>query len=195
MATHKNFTSAFKALYRRIESVKKDLPSVLAKEGTKFWLSNFDKQGFQDESLQKWKPRKKEKSKKDSTRSILVKSGKLRRAVNKSVVEKTFNRIVWRIGSEVPYAAVHNDGGVVNKKERKHTLYFRETSTNIKTGVATRVFTKKNGRGMMRASSMNKVTIGAYSFRMPKREFMGESRTLNKRFKQRIIEAYKKAFS
>jgi len=122
MATHKNFTSAFKALYRRIESVKKDLPSVLANEGTKFWLSNFDKEGFQDVGIKAWKiperkipgtPSYKYPKKKGLSRRVkktLIGTGKLRRAVNSSVKEKSFKRIVWRIGSEVPYAARHNEG-------------------------------------------------------------------------------------
>ena len=155
MATHKTFSGAFKALYKRMESVQRDLPSVLANEGTKFWLGNFDKEGFDDGGVKSWKVPERRipgtssykypKSKGLSRRikKTLIGTGKLRRAVNNSVKEKTFKRIVWRVGSEVPYAARHNEG-------------------------------------------LNK---------MPKREFMGESKTLNKRFKQRIIGAYKKAFS
>lgn len=155
MATHSNFTSAFKSMYRKIGTVKNTLPAVIANEGTNFFIGNFDKEGFEDTSVSKWKTPKrkivgtpeykypKKKGLGRRTRKILIGTGKLRRAVNNSVREKTFSRVVWRIGSEVPYSARHNSG--------------------------------LNG--------------------MPKREFMGESRTLNKRFKKKIIQAYNKAFN
>lgn len=153
MAVHKDFDSAFKALYKRLESVQNTLPTELAKAGTGFFISNFDKEGFQDGTTQAWKtplrriagtpeykyPKKKGLGRR--TRKTLIKTGKLKRAVNKSVVEKSFKRIVWHV-RDVAYAARHNEG------------------------------------------------LGG----MPKREFIGTSRTLNKLFYNRIIQAYKSAF-
>lgn len=92
----------------------------MANVGTNFFISNFDKEGFQDGALTKWKtperkisgtksykyPKKKDLGRR--TRKTLVKSGKLRRYVNSSAKEKTFKRIVWRVG--LPYAARHNEG-------------------------------------------------------------------------------------
>lgn len=139
MAIHKNFTSAFRALDRRIASVKRSLPTEIAATGTRFFVENFDKQGFQDATLVPWSPRK---NNSQAGRKILIKSGRLRRAVNRSVREKTYRRVIWRItSSEVPYAARHNDG-----------------------------------------------------INMPKRQYMGESKALNNRFKSVIISQYNKAF-
>jgi phage gpG-like protein len=120
MATHSNFSSAFKSMYRKLQSTQRTLPSVLANVGTNFFISNFDKEGFQDGGLTKWKtpqrkiagtksykyPKKKDLGRR--TRKTLVKSGKLRREVNSSAKEKTFKRIVWRVS--LPYAARHNEG-------------------------------------------------------------------------------------
>lgn len=156
MAVHNSFNSAFKAMYKKLGQVEKTLPKVLGNEGTNFFLSNFDKEGFQDDGLKKWKepqrkivgtkaykyPKKKDLGRR--TRKTLVKTGKLKRAVNASRKETNYKRIVWRIPSTVvPYAARHNYG--------------------------------LDG--------------------MPKRHFIGESRTLNKIFKKRIIEAYKKGLN
>ena len=163
MGQHKTFNSAFKSMYKKMESVQKTLPSVLANTGTNFFIGNFDKEGFDDGGLKKWKtPERKiqgtpsfkypkTKGLGRRTRKTLIQTGKLKRAVNKSVTEKSFKRIVWRINpSEVPYASVHNKG-------------------------------LKAGRGN--------------GFMMPKREYMGRSRTLDKLFRVKIIQAYKKTFN
>lgn len=123
MAVHKDFNSAFKAMYRKISSVQSILPNVLANEGTKFFVSNFELEGFTNIGFDAWTPRK-TKSKKGK-KKILVQSGRLRRAVNKSVKEKTFKRIVWEVNkSEVPYASVHNNGGAIYRNSRKKTTIF-----------------------------------------------------------------------
>lgn len=154
MGVHKDFGSAFQSMYRKIGSVKNTLPSVLANTGTNFFVENFDKEGFVDNTVQKWKtPKRRIPGTKEykypkhrdlgrRTRKTLVGTGKLRRAVNNSAKEKSIKRIVWRVGSEVPYARRHNEG------------------------------------------------IG-----VPKREYMGESKELNRRFKKKIIQAYNKAFN
>lgn len=157
MGVHKTFDSAFKSMYRKIGAVDRSLPSVLANVGTNFFIENFDKEGFQDgAAIDRWSwperkipgtksykyPKKKDLGRR--TRKILVKRGKLKRAVNKSVKEKSHKRIVWRVDrNEVPYAARHNYG--------------------------------LDG--------------------MPQRKYMGESRELNRRFRRKIVEAYKKGLN
>lgn len=120
MAVHSTFKGAFSAMYKKMESVQKTLPSVLANTGTNFFVGNFDKEGFDDGGVKKWqKPQRKiagtnafkYPKKKDlgrRTRKTLVKSGKLKRDVNNSVSERSFKRIVWLV--KTPYAKRHNDG-------------------------------------------------------------------------------------
>lgn len=174
MGQHKDFNSAFKSMYRKMASVQKSLPTILANEGTKFFVSNFDLSGFTDVGFQPWKPRK-DKSKKVSKKKILVKTGRLRRAVNNSVREKSYRKIVWRVDpGEVPYAHVHNNGDVVYKKAHK-----RKISTGSKK-VGERAFKMHN--------------VSGTSFKMPRRHFMGKSEFLSKRFRLRIKQVYVKAF-
>ncbi len=152
MAVHKTFSGAFKALYRRLGSAQNTLPPILANEGTRFFVGNFDKEGFDDGTVKKWAvpkrripgtkeykyPKKKDLGRR--TRKTLVKSGKLKRAVNNSVTLRTFKKIIWNV-KDIPYAHRHNEG-----------------------------------EGM------------------PKREFMGESKTLNAIFKRKIIQVYRNTF-
>jgi len=126
MATHTSFNSAFKSMYRKLNSVQRSLPGVLANEGTKFFVSNFDLGGFTDVGFRAWKPRKQftsngKRIKKFNKKKILVKTGRLRRAVNNSVKEKSFRQIVWRIDpGAVPYAARHNEG--LDGMPRRHYM-------------------------------------------------------------------------
>lgn len=79
-----------------------------------FFVENFRKQGFDDKTVQRWKPRKrttyKTKSGKvvdDTTRSILVKTGDLRRSIIRVPNRSALN---VKIQTDLPYAKVHNDG-------------------------------------------------------------------------------------
>ena len=85
------------------------------------FTANFRKQGFDDENIVKWKKRKKKESRRGKVgesgvasvgmgRNILVKSGRLRRSINFRKKGK------WAvvIGTDVPYAKIHNEGGMIN---------------------------------------------------------------------------------
>lgn len=195
MATHSNFSSAFKSMYRKLQSTQRTLPSVLANVGTNFFISNFDKEGFQDDSLERWKPRqaKGKVKKKDQTRKILVKSGKLKRAVNKSVKEKSFKRIVWQV-SGIPYAAVHNDGfkGLQYVKSYSRDLIGKKKEATGTYSIKTR---KVNTRTVKYVKGQSVVSEHVRQINIPQRKFMGPSRTLNTLFRKKIIEAYKKSLN
>lgn len=80
-----------------------------------FFVESFRKQGFDDQSVERWKPRKKKtyrtrsgKVVDDTTRAILVKTGDLRR----SIIRNPANRaaLTIKISTDLVYAARHNNG-------------------------------------------------------------------------------------
>jgi phage gpG-like protein len=80
-----------------------------------FFVDSFRKQGWDDQSVQKWKPRKRTtyktkggKTVDDTTRAILVKTGDLRR----SIIRNPANRaaLTIKISTDLVYAARHNNG-------------------------------------------------------------------------------------
>ena len=120
-----------------------------------FFVENFRKQGFDDKSVQKWKPRKKKtyrtKSGKlvdDTTRAILVKEGDLRRSII-----RVPNRAAMsvKIQTNLDYAKIHNEG------------------------------------------LMGKA-FGKHPFKMPKRQFIGDSYNLNEKVKAVIVKRLDKVF-
>jgi len=103
---------------RNMERLKKELPVVLANEAQNFFAGSWKSQGFTDKSLNPWAPRAKE-TKKTKGKAIMVSTGKLRRAVQNSIREKSFSKIRLVIdGGSIPYAARHNNGDDVMPKRQ-----------------------------------------------------------------------------
>ena len=101
----------FDRVMQNFEKLKNGLPVVLANEAQNFFAGSWKSQGFTDTTLKGWNPRKKE-TKKTEGKAILVGSGKLRRAVQNSIREKSFSKVRLVVdGGSIPYASVHNNGG------------------------------------------------------------------------------------
>lgn len=81
------------------------------------FTANFRKQGFDDETVIPWQPRKRADSGRSrGVRGILIKSGRLRRSI-------TFRKKgKWSvvIGTDVPYARRHNEG--LNKMPKRQFI-------------------------------------------------------------------------
>ena len=121
---------------------------VMGTDAKNHFVRSFRNQGFEDASIEKWQPRKGEimssgiakvRKKDKSSRAILVKTGDLRRSIR--VINKSYRSIT--LGSDLPYAQIHNDG-----------LYGN--------------------------------AYGKYRFKMPKRQFIGHSKKLIDRLRDKL---------
>ena len=96
-----------KKILKQIEAFKPQLNKIVDAAGVlavTHFTKSFANQGFTDESLSTWKPRK--RSERGKSRAILVKSGRLRRSLR----SKRFGSLAVKIMTDVPYARVHNNG-------------------------------------------------------------------------------------
>ena len=108
---------------RQLNGMKVKLPVILSNEAKNHFIQSFRDQGFNDNGVTKWVPRKSNKN--DKGRAILVKSGALRRSIKGRTA--TWTRIA--LGSYgLPYAAVHNYG---NKKRGIPKRQFIGNSKNL----------------------------------------------------------------
>lgn len=150
--------------------VYKTLPRKIAVTAVNFSKENFKRQGWLDNGLQKWVLRKKRGARKTDNRAVLVKSGRLRRSIRATSV--TDSQII--IGTDVPYAQIHNEGGT------------GEVTQNV--GAHTRKEHSRSGRKVQAA------TVRAYTrkrkLNVPKRQFMGPSQALNKRVERLIKKEF-----
>jgi len=101
-AEHKKILKDIQAFKPQLEKVV-DAMGVLA---ASHFTTSFRNQGFTDESLQSWQPRKRTERSRMGNRAILVKSGRLRRSIR----SKRFGFLSVKILTDVPYASVHNNG-------------------------------------------------------------------------------------
>ena len=88
-----------------LQSLKYDLPKDLAKSGENYFAKNFDKQQWNGVA---WKPRLKE-TKQTEGKPILVRTGRLREAMQHTIESADYKEIVWKVNG-VPYAEYLNDG-------------------------------------------------------------------------------------
>ena len=120
---------------------------------------NFSKERFVKKdwldgtSRQNW-----DKRKKADRGSLMVRSGRLKRSIRKMYEGDYF---VY-VGTDVPYAQIHNEGGDINK------------TVTVRTHSRTR-----KGRTETVKSHRRKMNI-----KMPKRQFLGDSNALAKRLER-----------
>lgn len=93
---------------RKFEAEINQLLTTMGNEAVNHFVKSFPNQGFEDETVNKWRPRKriarKERGKAD--RAILIQSGRLWRSIR--IVRRSKYSIT--VGTDVIYARRHNDG-------------------------------------------------------------------------------------
>ena len=149
-----------------------DAQTIAEVEMINFVLSNFEKQGWQDGSIQPWAERAT-----DTGRALLVKNNTLIDSF--SITESSPKRV--KLSSSANHAKIHNEGGTLNipitKKSRGFFWYQY----------------KLTGKPMFKAMALTKKTH--LTVKIPKRQFMGESQTFNKiiddKFKKMILQRFK----
>lgn len=134
-----------------LEKAIKELPRRVGRVYLAHTQSSFLKGGFTNQAFQRWEPRKGG----NNGRAVLVKSGALSRSLRMRITQ---TRIT--IGTNIPYAEIHNEGGVVSGvvKVRQHTRRIKQVGKRRRTRVNVRAHTRK----------MNTA--------IPRRQFMGPSK-------------------
>jgi len=97
----------------KLQKSLNDFVTIMGTDAKNHFVKSFRNQGFEDETIQKWQPRKRKSYRTrngrvvdDTNRAILVKTGDLRRSIK--VISKRYHSIT--LGSDLPYAQIHNDG-------------------------------------------------------------------------------------
>lgn len=176
---------------REMDRLIRNLPDLIGNLAVNFFDDNFDRQGFVDGTLTKWKPRT--HNKKDIgaaanakrrggsySAKTLVQSGTLRRSIQYEI-KKVGRQTLITIFSDVPYAEIHNEGGEVNYTATIRQHRRKQPSRNT-------------GRGKNKVASgitIVKQHTRTVKYTMPKRQFMGDSAGLTKRIERHIDKAFK----
>lgn len=168
---------------------------LMGRTAKTFFYDNFRKQGFDDKSVKRWERRKGEvggfgvSKKSAGSRAVLVKTGDLRRSIRVDNVNKA--NLSVKIATDLPYAKIHNDGGIVDRKAHKRTSTITTTvqgSGSFVNGVW------KKGKKAKLTLRGERHNVKASAFKMPKRQFIGDSWNLNEKVKKVIVTNLNKAF-
>lgn len=148
-------------MFEEIKKTVRNLPLQIGNEAEVFFKDNFNKQGFDDDGLDKWVERKHPVP----GRNILTKSGRLKKEIRKQVIG--LKVMVKVMGASEKYADIHNFGGTitirVTDKLRKYAWkMWYATGAGYWKGIA---LTKKS----------------TLTIKMPQRKFIGASRTLDRK--------------
>ena len=155
-----NFESIAREIFKNIS------PKV-AQKARAFFLQSFIKQGFTDTSFIPWVKRVDAFPHKTLQQSLTLKNS-LR------IAEQSPERVVISAGEKLNYAAIHNEGGTitvrVTEKMRKYfwAMYYKTQNSRYKWMALTEKET--------------------FTIHIPKRQFIGESYTLDKQLEKLIIE-------
>lgn len=177
----------FFKLRGRITELLDSLPMILGNEAVNFSLDRFRQSNWIDNTTQPWAKRR-PGAKRDKGRAILVDSGRLRRSIR--IISIKPGEV--KIGTDVPYAAAHNDGvnKVINVREHTRALTKKEVLYDI----TTRNIKTKKGRKVTVKMQSGESIVAAHKRRMkiPKRRFLGKSMFLELRLKRLIFAELKR---
>lgn len=172
----------------RLENVHRQMPTLVGGIAVTFFKERFKQQNWVDVNTQPWKKRKESRAqrKKNAGRAVLVKSGRLRRSIR--VTRK--GRDFVAVGTDVPYAQIHNEGGrirgtVTVKKHTRGSFYMDEVS---KPGARKEKWVKKKAGDVQVKSHSRKMNTN-----IPQRQFMGSSAVLRQKLHRQMQAMIQKA--
>ncbi|GFR90284.1 phage virion morphogenesis family protein [Elysia marginata] len=161
------------------KAVMREIPLEVGQTAVRFYKKNFERQGFVDNGVKRWKPTKRAK-----TKPILTGEkggGKLRRSIR--LESYSAERIVITAGNQfVPYAKIHNEGGIINE------------SVQVRSHVRKKHYRRRKGRRQLVEQYTVKAHKRHMNIRIPKRQYMGQSETLNRHIDIITKRAINKAF-
>ena len=170
--------------------INRELPVIIGREAVNFFKDRFRYGNWIDAGVKMWQKRSDfDLSNVKGNRALLVQTGKLRNSIR--VVEQGSNYVV--IGSDMPYAQVHNEGfkGTVSVSAHRRKDKFNN-KFKAKAGKEGKKSTKISWE--IKASGVQFVQTHTRQMNMPQRQFMGASEFLFKRINMIVQQRLKEIF-
>jgi len=163
-----------------------DLPRMVGMEAVNFSKERFVQQNWYDTAPIPWPLRRhlRRGGKKRQQGAVLVDSGRLKRSIR--IVSVSGTTVI--IGTDVPYAQMHNDGfkGKENVKAYRQRVKAHRRKITVKT--------KKGGTKkkvvQVKAHTRN-IAAHQREVDMPRRQFLGKSAELERRIEALITDTFK----
>lgn len=198
--TAKEFQTKLEIMRNSIGNLRKEhFPIKAGRIAKTHFQDNFNKGGFVNGGLKKWKPSQRigrSESAKDNYPTLRSSKNHLFSSIN---YEPGEGRVL--IYNRVPYATIHNHGGVINQnftptaKQRKFAwaIFFKETG--IKKGMSKEEKQKLNNAASQEAKNWKGLALAKKikrTINIPQRQFIGQSTELNKKVRDMLDQEMSK---
>lgn len=183
----KNYAELIKKQQKEINLFfRRQLPIKIGRIAKDHFQENFRKGGFVNEGLQKWPMTKRQQS---GASAAVTQYGPLLSGHNHlfSSIKYVPGEYRVKVASEVPYAAIHNEGGMVNPtitpKMRRFAwaMYHKTKGKTIEKKGTISSNPESDRWRALALTKKSKLTI-----KVPKRRFIGESAELTKEINDKI---------
>lgn len=167
---------------------RKALPNEVAVLAVRFSKDRFRDQAWYDQNKESWKARKQRRQGgKRKSQTILVNTGRLKRSIRKIKADQ--NEV--KIGTDVPYAEIHNNGGKItasaNVKSYTKKAHSRKAHSRSRKGNIEAVPAQNVSSHRIKAHRRKMNTI------IPQRQFIGNSTKLATDIEKLIVDRFEKA--
>ncbi|QSW90715.1 phage virion morphogenesis protein [Flavobacterium endoglycinae] len=169
---------------------RKSLPNKVAVLAVRFSKERFRDQAWYDSNKEAWKARKRRREGgKRKSQTLLVNSGRLKRSIRK--IEANMNSV--RIGTDVPYAEIQNNGGKITASAnvRSYTKKAHSRKAHSRS--------RKGRIESVSAHTVSSHSVKAYRRKMntviPARQFIGNSAKLASDIEKLVKEEMEKAMN
>jgi phage gpG-like protein len=167
------YTKGADELLQKLQAVQQyvdhDIPVVIGVEAINHFKESFVNEGFTNQSLDKWAPRKIIRAGSTNSQPILIKTGELADSIDYRVEGSTV--VIY---SDKKYAQIHNEGGVIAVTDNMRSYFWSQFYLAKEAGDTTL---------MEQFKSM----ALAKEIKIEQRQFIGESEVLNKRIADKIL--------
>lgn len=182
-----NEARKIKAQRLKVQANIKAAVTIMGNDALNHFKGSFENQGFTDQYLSKWQPRKRVryKGRNETTRAILVKTGKLKRSLSRT----SYGKYGVKIKTNMPYAIVHNEGGIIHRKPHKRTA-----TRSVRITGSYRLLGDEKTRGKKIKIIGVRHNVSGSSYKLPKRQFVGHSRKLIDSLRNKLDKKIKDAF-
>lgn len=172
----------FNRIVTRLERLYPTLPGKAATIAINFTKERFREGGWRDSSLEKWDERKRQDNGARNNRGVLMDTGALKRSIRKGIVTPTRAKVLAG-GYGIGYAQIHNEGGTVSGTAKVRTHQRRAFAR-----------TRAGRQEQVRAHRVSAYTR-RFSYTMPKRQFLGDSFTLERDIQRMLIREIHRAIT
>lgn len=177
----------FKTVQANYKRFSGRIPRVLGTIGVNFFKDSFRRQGWLDKKTERW-PKRRPGAKRNEGRAILIDKGRL---LNSIILAKA-NNFSSIIAAQAPYAAAHNDGFKGTVSVKAHTSAINR---KVKVSYSNIESRKVTSRAQTLQTGSRKVRAYSRKMNLPKRQFMGDSEVMFKKFDVALINAIDKIFT